>query len=290
MILRLHGGLGNQLFQLLAGRYLSREIGKEIEIYTSDLANFKTKRDFEIRPLLKKEEKVIDTIRPVDKALFKYKVSKVLSNLGLHSIANVHNFSSWNGQYLNGYFQDIYNYKKLETVSEIVYSIEQSLLGLAPNNSLEQSLDYSSTCAIHVRLTDFIQHKKGEEFLRTYRIPYVLKSIEYFKKEFGIKKFVVFTDDLSLAKKLFNNEELIFFNDLGPTISLLQEFHLLSTFKYLITSNSTFSFWSSVMGGDKTIVFPSLWKHDDKKEDFVFKRNIELHAQMFPRNNFIKII
>ncbi len=49
-IVRLHGGLGNQLFQLLAARYLQSARGGNTSVYTGDLANYATTRGFEIKP------------------------------------------------------------------------------------------------------------------------------------------------------------------------------------------------------------------------------------------------
>jgi hypothetical protein len=290
MVVRLHGGLGNQLFQLLAARYLAKDKKQGVRLYPNDLSKFSTKRNFEIQPLIAEQE-VTTELNRIDQALFKYKLSKVLAKLQVHAIADVAAIDAWSGQHFNGYFQDIFNYRNYKLLSGIVKGIDDQLGNITHRHLGPFDVEYASTGAVHLRLTDFVQHLEGEKFLREFRLPYIQKAAEYLHLHFNVKKFIVFTDDIELAKKLLQDEWFVFFQDsLQGKLTLLQEFYFLASFKYLITSNSTFSYWSTVFGRDKTIIFPSLWKNDDKKENAVFLRNIEMHSTMFPANNFIKII
>jgi hypothetical protein len=176
-------------------------------------------------------------------------------------------------------------------ISRLANELEKDFSITISKEKLAPFLYLTSFGAIHLRLTDFITENKNLEFLKEFRLPYILKSVEWLQKSYGLQKFVVFTDDLPLAKTLLAGEHFLFFKEMPKAdFNLLEEFYLLSSFKYLITSNSTFSFWSTVFGKEKTIVFPSLWKHDNKREDGLFKRNIAVHAKMFPKNNYIHII
>ena len=288
MIVRLHGGLGNQIFQIVAARYVAQTTQQAMSIYAGDLNNFATKRNFEVQPLLA-DETTVDRISSLDNLCFKYKVSKMLGRFNIHSVTSVAGLSGYKNQYLNGYFQDVYNYSDTQILGTVVKQLNDQLDSIAPKGN--PTIDYSTTCALHLRLTDFIHHAEGKKFLESYRLPYISRAITTMQRDYNIKNFIVFTDDVALAKQYLQNDSITFFNDLqGEKLTLLQEFQTLSSFKYLITSNSTFSFWTSVFGGQKTIVFPELWKHDDKKEDQIFRKNINQYQTLFNTQSEIRIV
>jgi hypothetical protein len=290
MLVRLQGGLGNQLFQLLAARYCQSVFGGQIKIYPNDLDKFQTSRNFEIAPLLKNEI-VVNSVNPFHRILFTSKISKLLGKVSVHSVSSVKQLKKWRGQILNGYFQDIYHYPDFTLLHKLVREIECDLQKAAPIDVAKLPFNPLSCCAIHLRLTDFLQIGQGKDFLHDYRLPFIKKAVVKLKGKEGINKFIVFTDDVAMAKQYLPGAEFHFFQDLQVgNVNLLTEYNIISRCKFLITSNSTFSFWTSMLGGQKTIIFPGTWRNDDKIENGIFIENTRLHNQMFPNQNRIEIV
>lgn len=277
MTIRLHGGLGNQLFQLLALRYLAHyNTAEKLEIFTGHLETFKTKRSFSIVPFLK-DETILMRSDWWNEIIFKTKLSKFLSFFSLHAISSVQHVNNWKGQFLNGYFQDIYNYKDLSIVKEQIKGINATV----QSGIEENKMNFSGTdCAIHLRLTDFIETKKQLHYLNSYRIPYVKRSMDWFRKNYNIRRFILFSDAPAHASELINGDNIILYNDYAsPGQSLFHEFCSLCSFQNMIGSNSTFSFWAGLLGTDKNIVFPQVWDMLNQENDKVFQQNLEAYER-----------
>jgi len=273
MILRLQGGLGNQLFQLLALRYLATIEREEKFVYIQDLAFFKAKRQFEIRFLLS-DENILNQISMLDRLLFRTKVSKVLAQIGIHSISTVKQIDSWKSQILNGYFQDIYNYPDYSLVKLLITEIQEKMTVKRDENNF-----FNNACAIHLRLTDFVQTPQQREFLLNYRIPYILRAIEWYKS-MEVNKFILFTDDIYTAKEFFDDKNVIPYSEFDNSQDLIEEFASLCSFPNLICSNSTFSFWASMLGVPKKVAFPLIWDSLNKTDEKNFQANLAVYDKI----------
>lgn len=276
MLLRLQGGLGNQLFQLLAIRYLqTKYLNTNPIIFTGHLHKFKTQRSLEINCFLKNEI-ITEEVNSLNEFLFNSKLSKVLGMFNLHSVSSIKQLENWKHQYLNGYFQDLYNYKDPLLVKQQIQLFNTDLKKYS--NSITTG-EYD--CAVHLRLTDFVMSKKQKDFLIHYRLPYLQSAINWFKQNHSIKRFVLFTDEPAEALRLLNNDEVVLANTLvNKPLTLIEEFALFSSFKNMIASSSTFSYWGSLLGVEKRVVFPQKWDIVSKSIDDVFQKNL-LHYNTF---------
>lgn len=281
MILRLQGGLGNQLFQLLALRYLGRLSSEEREIFVGDIDSFRTKRQLAISELLQGET-IINKVGSFDQLLFRSKLSRALAPFGIHSIESVSQLSNWRSQYLNGYFQDIYAYKDLKLVKGLIGHIWQAI------SAINTCYDVTGEqCAIHLRLTDFVASENQRKFLVNYRLPYMKKAIQWFR-DHGIQHFILFTDAPREAKMLLAEDSITLFSEnCKQDVTLLQEFQSLSSFRNMIASNSTFSFWAALLGKSEKIVFPETWDILNKKDDLNFQLNLRTFNRLSVNNKQI---
>lgn len=101
---------------------------------------------------------------------------------------------------------------------------------------------YQNYCFIHIRGGDF-------KDIVSYKLP-----VKYYKQailEFKNLKFVIVTDDPCYSQTMFTEYDIISSDD------YLIDFKLLQTAKYVISSNSTFSWWASYLNtsSDK-IIYP----------------------------------
>jgi hypothetical protein len=141
---------------------------------------------------------------------------------------------------LIGYFQyEKYVNKKWFTVKDI--DINQHY----GNYNLDE------WCVIHFRGTDYLSsHYMAHK-------DYYTQAKKKMSEMYPQLKFMVITDDIENAKKYVEAENYVSF-------SKETDFKMFSVCKYLIVSNSTFSWWASYLNSKKIFcIGPSGWRNDN---------------------------
>lgn len=129
-----------------------------------------------------------------------------------------------------------------------------------PDDGLK--LDYSNSCFLHVRRTDYVG------------LPHLeLNLTNYWKKALSLVDvsidIVVFSDDIEWAKQhlpLMDPTRRWVFVD--QKLSAMQTLNAMSKCKKgAICANSTFSWWGSWLNKDRIITMPVPWSYYDVSED-----------------------
>jgi Glycosyl transferase family 11 len=118
-----------------------------------------------------------------------------------------------------------------------------------PNLELLEKLNLTSeVCVINYRGGDY------KDIPDVYLSPdYWSSSVEQMKKLHDNLKFIVITDDIDEAEKLFPDFPVHHF-------SVAEDFLVISHAKYLIIANSTFSWWGAWLNkACKTVIAPKFW-------------------------------
>lgn len=164
------------------------------------------------------------------------------------------NFKINNLDYIYGYFQNEKYFKKIVDLKNEIIPIS-SISKVKVLNIFKEINKNSS--ALHIRSSEsndynfnMVDHK------------YFAKAIKKLKQN-GVLNFYVFTDDIKEAEKLikkiknFNNYKFIH----TYSLNTIEEFYLMSLFKNIIISISTFSWWAAFLNHEnkKNIVQPSFW-------------------------------
>lgn len=121
-------------------------------------------------------------------------------------------------------------------------------LKLRPVNieSLLEKYNINEYCYIHFRGTDF------NNIFYCVKSDYYYEAMNKIKSIYNNIKFVVITDDLNEAYRIFKNVDV-----LNNDISI--DFNLLYNSKFCIIPNSTFSWWSSWLSNKELVVAPKYW-------------------------------
>lgn len=130
----------------------------------------------------------------------------------------------------------------------------------ATNLSIDEDV-----CVIHLRGGDYL----GSAALLP--ASYFRKSISIMEKMYNIKKFKIVTNDINYARKVLPNCEII---GSGVSVykveetnathhiggSILQDYKILNNAKYVILTNSTFSFWPVYLSCQRPkVIAPMHW-------------------------------
>ena len=152
------------------------------------------------------------------------------------------NFSSRKFLFLDGYFNQDWDYEKL-----------QSLFSMLKLRKIKMNKERLKICdqnvVIHIRGGDFLSINN----LNICKLAYYKNSIEYCISR-GSKNFMVICEDQIYGKKLIK-ELKNYFNDLQISIlksdSIKNDFNIIRSSKLAILSNSTFSWWASFLSNSK---------------------------------------
>lgn len=237
IIIKLQGGLGNQLFQWAFAKSLSIDLDCEIYFDLSFLnANIPgiTKRYFE----LNKFPHITET-----SATNEYK------NLTLQVItdnSSINNINKNTNYYLNGYFQSEQYFQHNKKL------IKQNLkLDTIQNNNTYKDIINSNSVSIHVRRTDYLLNQHHHPIQDKI---YYDEALSYIK---DYDKIFIFSDDIDWCKNNLKYQNITFVT--GQ--SNIEDLILMSNCKHNIIANSSFSWWSAWINDNinKTIVAPKRW-------------------------------
>ncbi len=276
VIVKIFGGLGNQLFQYSMGRAVGLKNGVDIKLDITDLEISKL-RKYELSNFC------INGVLATRKDIIRIKYSR-LSILKRICLANLkkrprygksfipeENFhyapqvlENKNNAYLSGYWQ---SYKYFENYWDRI-SPE-----FIPKNSLcNAALTYKneiSSCnavSLHIRRGDYITNDNANKFHGLCSIDYYKAAIKVIKDDVLKPYFFIFSDDLDWAIENFSFLKDSTFVKLPKETADYEEMFLMSYCKHNIIANSTFSWWGAWLNRNtkKIVIAPSKWFTDSE--------------------------
>jgi hypothetical protein len=278
---RLFGGLGNQIFQYMAAKWLAEKNDWKLSVDTTWLTDGYTHPNSSISPFRfyapdfeygLAHANVSRLYMDRFKTFAARKSSWFATHTRIHSPKRLGYVDLRHIQsecQLRGYYQTPRYFTEL---------LKSEVLNRDCFELTNPSLAFDSTCielpkngfiAIHVRGGDY--RKKGS--------PYLELNGDYYKTALGMLTELdprlpklVFTDDVPLAKEVLSGiANFDFVND--HLLSAAESVTLMSKASGIVTANSTFSYWAAMMSGShSTIVSPKHWlKLEHHDEDFIPK-------------------
>ena len=269
-IVRVSGGLGNQLFQYSFGRYLQLMSGEET-VYDLFEYRFPSNSSFhklEVFELIS----TVSVNRPSNLcSLFPNSLRNFINSKNRESLKAHKVFGHTvrrecdqvfdreieiiaNSYYLGNFISHLY---WADFSREIIEYVRNQLEQIS---ALKIQMD-STTIGIHVRRGDYISVRKTRNFHGYCSNSYYLKAInEALKLHPQIKRIVIASDSLELIEGLKGDIE-----EFGIPVEFLKEENpiraliLLAGFEVFIGSNSTFSWWAAALTNKRTSIFPGEW-------------------------------
>lgn len=159
--------------------------------------------------------------------------------------------------YYDGYWQ---SEKYFERIS---YRLRNDLVfkGVlsSDNKRLSDSIQNQKSVSIHVRRTDYINNRANRRIFATTTMEYYRSAIEYLSKRYDDLVYYVFADDMKWAMENLHGKEFIFIdgNYQNPEVDM----YLMTLCKSNIIANSTFSWWGAWLNRNpqKSIIAPKQW-------------------------------
>lgn len=274
IIIKLGGGLGNQMFQYACGRALQlrRAAKGKQEDLKLDVSGYRIPEvpgdprpyalgAFSIRAGIATAEEVRSSRYPfgiLSKAL-RYAKAKLFRDFNIGWKPRI--FSSMSGSYLDGYWQTERYFEDFAAEIRKDFALKTPLAGVARDWQEKISHDPYAV-SLHIRRGDYVSHKDAAATMGAQGIEYYLMALESIQERVAKPQVYVFSDDIAWAKEnLKPNVPLAFVS--SPALKPHEEMMLMSSAKHHIIANSTFSWWGAWLGGnpDKIVIAPRRWAH-----------------------------
>src|SRR3989338_2167579 len=265
IIIKLNGGLGNQLFKYSLGRKLSL---KNNDVFKLDLSDFTADNPrsyslggFNIIENFASDEdtnkikksgvwKLIDKLKPYCKrSVIKYK--------GYDFDPNILKLSG--NFYLDGYWQSEKYFRDIR--KEIIKDF--TLRNPIENKyaDLISQIKNTNSISIHIRRCDYITNKKFSKVYNLLDEKYYQKSVKFITEKINDPHFFIFSDDINWVKQNLNIPYPKIFVSGENEIKNYEELILMSLCKHNIIANSSFSWWGAWLNknSNKTVIVPKNW-------------------------------
>lgn len=282
-IVRIKGGLGNQMFQYSFAMLLKRMSGENVKI---DMSAFDHYIDDEIRkPRLLKynislpiaDSNEIKRIRKfqVKNNPLKYgdKAKIILEQLLNHNYFYEADRGFRNPEkllhysYFDGYWQSWRYVEKIEKElrKEFLPNYQMNINTI----NLQKEIERENSVFIGIRRGDYLTDKRhygsfGEQYYNA--------AIRKIVKTVNNPVFYIFSNDIGWVKKNLDLDRYrVVYRENENIIDDFEELQLMASCKHSIIGNSTFHWWGAwlINNPDKIIVAPKRWFFDNKPIDIV---------------------
>lgn len=278
-IVRILGGLGNQMFQYAFAISLSQNLNEEVKIdhrafngyplhdgYMLDSIFKQSLKDASFKEVIKcnypinnyKFWQICRHILPHHPKVFFEKEDMIYDKEAMLSRKS----------YYDGYWQS----EKYFLANEHKVRKEFEFPSLEGKNlSLMLSLNGKRTASIHVRRGDYLNHPLFKD-LTDY--DYYQRGIRRLNELSDVDTFLIFSNDIEWCRRnlaeLLEEKEIIFV-DWNTGKDSFRDMQLMSLCNHNITANSSFSWWGAWLNPheDKIVICPKKWMNVDRNLDIM---------------------
>jgi hypothetical protein len=263
IVVKLQGGLGNQMFQYAAGRALSIKYNVPlfldhsfIERNESSYGRFVTRKYalgiFNISAARFSNEIINHYFDSgIDKEVYFYPERPGSYDPMFRKIEPA--------VYLDGFWQSHRYFVAAKRLIKLDFSVKECEV-IKLNKQLIEQLVTVNSVGIHVRRSDYIPPPGVIQLYSTCAIEYYKEAINMLLKWIPDAKFFVFSDDIKWAEEnlKFSNISIRFIHN---TNADWLDLYFLSICKHNIIANSTFSWWAAWLNSNKNkkVIAPNQW-------------------------------
>jgi hypothetical protein len=271
IIVKLLGGLGNQMFQYalavkmahlnndiikmdLRGLFAGEDVRKEYELDIFGISQNQAEQN-EYSPFYKKTKfgsvqlwNIINTIKK-RKTFFD-------PDFVFHP-----EFLEYRGSnlMLRGLFQSEKYFINIR--SKIIETFHFPEFEDSANITIAQQIEKVNAISLHVRRGEFANNQKYNQVIGTCDLEYYKKAISYITGKIQKPVFFIFSDDPEWVKQNIVMDSPCYYITQNTGKQSYRDMQLMSLCKHNIIANSTFSWWGAWLNQnpDKIVIAPQIW-------------------------------
>ena len=272
IIVRLDGGLGNQMFQYAFGRELAERHGTELKldigVYSDPALNDPPRTYdldiFNIQESFASEAEIVRFAKRTRLDIPDRLLNRLLGVKKGHIREPHFHFSNeaYNAPdnvYLSGYWQSEKYFRNVQPQLRREFTFRDPMSENA-KAIYDQIVRTNSVC-VHVRRTDYLTNPLNG----LCGLDYYKKAEQLIRQKTHDPAYFVFSDDINWCRSNleFEGDTVFVSHDFGPR-KFRDDLRLMSACKDFIISNSSFSWWAVWLNTNKckTVIAPNDWFRD----------------------------
>ncbi len=276
IIVKLYGGLGNQMFQYAAAKSIAVRLNTAMlydDEYFISPEKFGSSWSYQLNllntqielhsPLISKKLSFIihRVFRKLNSKNIKYK--KYFFEKPDQFDANI--VDVINNTRLDGYFQSEKYFKQCR--AEILKDFSPKAELDSKNKLICEQIHSENSVSLHVRRGDYITNAIAALVHITNHQDYYQKAITYIENKISDPVFYIFSDDINWAKQNITTKSKMNFIDHNKNTDSYKDLFLMSHCKHNIIANSSFSWWGAWLNqnSSKIVIAPQRWYIDATK-------------------------
>ena len=264
IVVKLIGGLGNQLFQYAAGLQLATKYNVPLKIDAEAFNNYKLRsidlQNFELKFEIATEQEILSLKNP---SIFNKLKNKLIPNpykthyKEPYFHFNPSFYSLGDNVYLQGYFQSEKYFQNIQREIHSQFTIKKEIINDV--QPIANELRNKNSVSIHVRIGDY-SINQNTEYHGVLSADFYRNAISMIKEQYADAEFYLFSDDIVKAKNMLADQPFEAMSG-KTTKNHLQDFYLMSQCKHNIIANSSFSWWAAWLNSNpnKIVVAPKKW-------------------------------
>lgn len=271
VVVKLNGGLGNQMFQWALARMIKESTGMEAYL---DMSYFKKRyaRPYQL-DVFKVEPKIVEdawTIFKLD-IIWTFRAFLHWEKTFEYLLFSEKQFNFDSGiqkirpnTYILGFFQSEKYFKSVEKY--IREDFEFADLPDEANLKMIRKINSTPSISLHIRRGDYVQKQRYQDAYATCSLDYYKRAVEHIAQKVPNPTLFIFSDDIEWVKKNLKlpYESVYVSHNTGK--KSFEDMRLMSLCSHNVIANSSFSWWGAWLNKNenKIVVAPEKWFNDKK--------------------------
>lgn len=273
VIVRLIGGLGNQLFQYAYALSLVKK-GYDVKLDISAFDTYTLHGGYSLNHYNKRVNNASpEEVTAMTHIGFGKKLMRQLQGKKSRPVAKEVNsafdekmLSPEDNHYLVGYFQSEKYFQQIR--GELLDSLVlQEPLSSYTKNTLDRINKSEVSVSVHVRRGDYVTNAEALKTHGVCSLDYYQQAVMLINAKFDNVSYYIFSDDIDWVKDNLVIDNAFYVDSEEERFSG-EDMFLMSQCNHNIIANSSFSWWGAWLNThiDKLIVAPKNWYADEKKQ------------------------
>lgn len=275
MIVRLIGGLGNQLFQYAVAKHLSMRNNIPLKIDVSCFAQLEGREyklnHYQITDPVASQAEVDNFVKYYDSnTLFARLYRKLQNRKPKYKRAYYKEGGYWQYEpalmkitrpvFLEGFWQHHRYFQEIDPQVLNFFTLKPEYL---PRDFplLRKIQQNKGAVSLHIRRGDYVSDSNNLRFFGIMPLEYYHKAVAYINERVSNPIYYVFSDDLDWVRSELKLEAPMVFVDIDGGTRDYLELYAMSQCRHHIIANSSFSWWGAYLNknADKIVIAPQKW-------------------------------
>lgn len=276
IIVKIIGGLGNQLFQYALGKHLAllnhTDLKLDItgfdeyKLHAYSLGHFNITENFATREEVARFKRYQ---RRRGKIWFIYNrfiadEQKYTQERQFHFDPQI--LKRTGDIYLDGFWQTEKYFKDIQDILRKEITVKSPLQGR--DADIAREIEATNSVMMHIRRGDYVTNQQTNEYHGTCGLDYYRKAIAIIAEKVPSPHFFIFSDDHEWVKENIVLEYPSTYVDHNNADKNYEDLRLMSLCKHHIIANSSFSWWGAWLSQNthKIVIGPKGWFNNPKKK------------------------